>query len=73
MGWIVVCRVVPHHIDPAGAQPQRRLEQPEREHPLALALSLPLVVRGGGALALDGWLAERVQRADARLPQPSRA
>lgn len=29
-------------------------------HLLALALSLPLIVRGGGAYSLDRWLAERL-------------
>jgi putative oxidoreductase len=31
-------------------------------HLLALALALPLLVRGGGALALDGWLTQRLRR-----------
>lgn len=30
-------------------------------HLLALALSLPLVVRGGGAFSLDAWLRRRLQ------------
>lgn len=30
-------------------------------HLLALGLSLPLIVRGGGAFSLDRWLAERLE------------
>jgi putative oxidoreductase len=42
-------------------------------HLLALALALPLVVRGGGLLSADGALAERLRSGAAPLPHPSRA
>jgi putative oxidoreductase len=41
-------------------------------HLLALALALPLVVRGGGLFSVDGALAERLGAGSAPLPQPSR-
>jgi putative oxidoreductase len=42
-------------------------------HLLALALALPLVVRGGGALSLDGVLATRLASGGFAVPQPSKA
>jgi putative oxidoreductase len=42
-------------------------------HLLALALALPLVVRGGGALSVDGALAARLGSVVAPLSHPSRA
>ena len=39
-------------------------------HLLALALALPLVIRGGGWLSLDGALAERLRSDGAPLPHP---
>jgi len=42
-------------------------------HLLALALSLPLLVRGGGLLSIDGALAERLRSGSAPTAQPSRA
>jgi len=41
-------------------------------HLLALALALPLVVRGGGALAVDGVLAARLASGGFALPEPSK-
>jgi putative oxidoreductase len=45
-------------------------------HLLALALALPLVVRGGGLFSVDGVLARRASKRPswgaAPLPQPSR-
>jgi putative oxidoreductase len=41
-------------------------------HLLALALALPLVVRGGGALAVDGMLAARLSPGGFAVPRPSR-
>jgi putative oxidoreductase len=35
-------------------------------HLLALALSLPLVVRGGGAWSIDGWLSQRLRATPSR-------
>jgi len=37
-------------------------------HLLVLALALPLVVRGGGARSVDGWLAARLRSAATPLP-----
>ena len=42
-------------------------------HLLALALALPLVVRGGGLFSMDGALARRPARAAIPLPHPSEA
>jgi len=42
-------------------------------HLLALALALPLVIRGGGWLSLDGALAERLRSDGAPVPHPGRA
>lgn len=42
-------------------------------HLLALALALPLVVRGGGLYSVDGWLAARLRTTAAPLPHPIRA
>lgn len=42
-------------------------------HLLALALALPLVVRGGGARSIDGVLAARLSSADLAVPHPSQA
>ena len=42
-------------------------------HLLALALALPLVVRGGGALSVDGVLAARLVSVGFPVPQPSKA
>jgi putative oxidoreductase len=42
-------------------------------HLLALALALPLVVRGGGALSVDGALAARPASGGFAVPQPSQA
>lgn len=42
-------------------------------HLLALALALPLVVRGGGALAIDGMLAARLAPGGLAVPRPSEA
>jgi len=41
-------------------------------HLLVLALALPLVIRGGGSLSLDGALAERLRSEGAPLPHPGR-
>jgi putative oxidoreductase len=41
-------------------------------HLLALALALPLAVRGGGALSVDGAIAARLA-SPAALAQPSQA
>lgn len=41
-------------------------------HLLALALSLPLLVRGGGLLSIDGALVERLRSGSAPIAQPSR-
>lgn len=40
----------------AGAQAGEGFEY----HLLALALALPLIVKGGGAASIDGWLADRL-------------
>ena len=50
----------------AGAQRGEGFEY----HLLALALALPLLVRGGGALALDGWLIGRLRAAARRVTDP---
>jgi putative oxidoreductase len=42
-------------------------------HLLAVALALPLAVRGGGALSIDGALAGRLRSDAAPLPHPSQA
>ena len=42
-------------------------------HLLVMALALPLVVRGGGLLSIDGALAERLAPSTAPLLHPSRA
>jgi putative oxidoreductase len=42
-------------------------------HLLALALALPLVIRGGGLLSVDGALAQRRALGAAPLPHPSEA
>lgn len=42
-------------------------------HLLALALALPLVVRGGGARSVDGVLAARLSSGGLALPHPSQA
>ncbi len=42
-------------------------------HLLALALAVPLAVRGGGALSVDGALAARLAAGAAPLPDPSKA
>jgi len=42
-------------------------------HLLALALALPLVVRGGGARSVDGVLAARLPFGSFAVPQPSKA
>jgi putative oxidoreductase len=41
-------------------------------HLLALALSLPLLVRGGGLLSIDGALAEQLRSGSGPIAQPSR-
>jgi putative oxidoreductase len=41
-------------------------------HLLALALALPLVVRGGGLLSVDGALVERLRSGFAPVAQPTR-
>jgi putative oxidoreductase len=41
-------------------------------HLLALALALPLVIRGGGLLSVDAALAERLRSGGAPIPQPAR-
>jgi putative oxidoreductase len=42
-------------------------------HLLALALALPLVVKGGGAASVDGWIAERLATGlPAGVPAPAR-
>ena len=41
-------------------------------HLLALALALPLAVRGGGLFSVDGVLAKRLSWGAEPLPQPSR-
>jgi hypothetical protein len=38
-------------------------------HLLALALSLPLIVRGGGAWSLDRWLSKRLAARGSRSEQ----
>jgi putative oxidoreductase len=52
-----------------GNQPGEGLEY----HLLALALALPLVLRGGGALSIDGAVAARLAAGPAPLPAPSKA
>lgn len=42
-------------------------------HLLALALALPLIVKGGGAASVDGWLAARLATATPRLSGETRA
>ena len=42
-------------------------------HLLALALALPLIVRGGGLLSLDGALVNRLRSGGAPVAHPSRA
>jgi putative oxidoreductase len=42
-------------------------------HLLALALALPLVVRGGGARSIDGVLAARLSSGGFAMPHPSQA
>ena len=42
-------------------------------HLLALALALPLAVRGGGLLSVDGALAERLRMGSVPLPYPNGA
>jgi putative oxidoreductase len=42
-------------------------------HLLALALAIPLVLRGAGALSVDGFLAERLRSVAAAILQPSKA
>jgi putative oxidoreductase len=41
-------------------------------HLLALALAVPLVVRGGGLYSVDGALAERARASTVAMPHPSR-
>ena len=41
-------------------------------HLLVLALALPLMIRGGGLLSVDGALAERLRSGSAPLPHPGR-
>jgi putative oxidoreductase len=41
-------------------------------HLLALALALPLVIRGGGLLSVDGALAARLRSGAAPIPHPGR-
>jgi len=41
-------------------------------HLLALALAMPLLVRGGGLLSMDGALVERLRSGSASVPRPSR-
>jgi putative oxidoreductase len=41
-------------------------------HLLALALAMPLLVRGGGLLSMDGALAERLRSGSAAVAHPSR-
>jgi putative oxidoreductase len=41
-------------------------------HLLALALALPLMVRGGGLYSIDGALVERLRSGATPLPHPSR-
>lgn len=45
----------------AGAQPGEGFEY----HLLALALALPVIVKGGGAASVDGWLAGKLATAPA--------
>jgi putative oxidoreductase len=40
-------------------------------HLLAIALAVPLIVKGGGALAVDGWIARRYGAGSRSALQPS--
>ena len=42
-------------------------------HLLVLALAMPLILRGAGALSVDGILAERLRTGAAATPHPGRA
>ena len=53
----------------AGAQRGEGFEY----HLLALALAMPLVVRGAGAFSVDGAIAERLRSGAASILHPSRA
>jgi putative oxidoreductase len=52
-----------------GGQPGEGFEY----HLLAIALAIPLVIRGAGALSVDGFLAERLRSVTTAILHPSKA
>jgi putative oxidoreductase len=42
-------------------------------HLLALALAVPLILRGAGAVSVDGLVAERLRTGVAAIPHPANA